>query len=137
MQTGFRTLLVTHNSRRYDPITGEGAIGVEFAGTAVTSGSPFGSRTPADADVMSADLVDSDANLNLQWSEGFYRGFFTLTIDQQTLNATYYAIRNVSFPNLDAFVSAEFVVEAGANKLTRPVAGGVVNAGALKVNGTP
>ncbi|KAK1221855.1 hypothetical protein PQX77_015325 [Marasmius sp. AFHP31] len=126
-----------NDSTTYDPITGEGAIGVEFAGTAVTSGSSFGSQiSPAAADVISAGLVDSDANLNLQWSEGSYRGFFTLTIDQQTLNATYYAIRNVSFPNLDAFISAEFVVEAGANKLARPVAGGVVNAGALKVNET-
>ena len=39
--------------------------------------------------------------------------------------------------NLDAFVSAQFTVEAGANKLKRPVAGGAVQAGALRsVNGT-
>ncbi|KAL0071528.1 hypothetical protein AAF712_001385 [Marasmius tenuissimus] len=126
-------------THRYDPVTGEGAIGVEFAGTAVTSGSSFPSvRQPQDADAISRVFVDTDTNLNLQWSEGFYRGFFTLTIDPHSLNATYYAMRNISTPNLDAFVSARFIVEAGANKLKRPVGGGAesVKAGALKVNGT-
>jgi alkaline phosphatase D len=40
------------------------------------------------------------------------------------------------FPNLDGFTSAQFIVHAGANKLSRPVAGGAVAAGALKTNGT-
>jgi len=44
----------------------------------------------------------------------------------------------LGFSNLDAFVSAEFIVEAGANKLKRPVGGGPgnVKAGALKLNET-
>ena len=80
----------------YDPTTGEGAIGVEFAGTAVTSGSSFGSNiTPDRADAISTQLVLSKGNEDLQWSEGSYRGFFTLTIDPNTLVATYYAMRNV------------------------------------------
>lgn len=77
-----------------------------------------------------------DINADLQWSEGSYRGFFTLTIDSNTLNATYYAMNNVSayqdislffqgrlfieytfqgFANLDAFASAHFVVENGTS----------------------
>jgi hypothetical protein len=83
------------SSFRYNPSTGEGAIGVEFAGTAVTSTSSFGSGiTPAAADVKSRTLVA--VNADLQWSEGSFRGFFTLTIDSNTLNATYYAMRNTS-----------------------------------------
>ncbi|TFY52485.1 hypothetical protein EVG20_g10529, partial [Dentipellis fragilis] len=39
---------------------------------------------------------------------------------------------DAAFANLDAFASAQFVVHNGANKLTRPVAGGSVNAGVLK-----
>lgn len=78
---------------RYNPATGEGAIGVEFAGTAVTSTSSFGAGiTPALADVKSRSLLA--ANADLQWSEGSYRGFFVLTIDSETLNATYYGMRN-------------------------------------------
>uniref|UniRef100_A0A8H8CP52 Alkaline phosphatase D n=1 Tax=Psilocybe cubensis TaxID=181762 RepID=A0A8H8CP52_PSICU len=115
----------------YNPTTGAGAIGVEFAGTAVTSGSAFGSGiTPEKADVISRTLVD--VNADLQWSEGSYRGFFTLSIDSDHLNATYYAMRNVSFANLDGFASAQFTVKAGQNRLSRPVAGGSVNAGVLK-----
>ncbi|EIW60084.1 uncharacterized protein TRAVEDRAFT_145154 [Trametes versicolor FP-101664 SS1] len=118
----------------YDPITGKGAIGVEFAGTAVTSGSAFGTNIqPAAADVISQNYVQ--INEDLQWSEGSYRGFFTLTLNTTTATATYYAMRNISNANLDAFASATFVVEAGANKLSRPVAGGKVFAGALKVQG--
>jgi alkaline phosphatase D len=138
--------------RSYDPITGEGAVGVEFAGTAVTSGSSFGSVTAEEADEISAQLVAT--NVDLQWSEGFYRGFFTLTITADHLNASYYAMQNISKLagnswhqpeglteltgnfNLDAFNSATFTVNAGENKLARPVAGGEVLAGALKSNST-
>lgn len=123
---------------------------MEFAGTAgtyllhtfscqgllehfvVSSSSTFGDGiTPAAADVMSRALVAKELNRDLQWSEGSYRGFFTLTIDTEKVNATYWAMRNLSkplyldciklqeiqchpgFPNLDAFPSAEFIVEKG------------------------
>ncbi|KAI5834905.1 hypothetical protein K523DRAFT_292741 [Schizophyllum commune Tattone D] len=119
------------NDTSYDSVTGTGALGVEFAGTAVTSGSSFGSLSPAAADNRSAVLVA--ANAPLQWSEGYYRGFFTLTISPEWMNATYYAMRNISYANLDSFASANFSVKAGENRLTRPVAGGAVKAGALKL----
>lgn len=79
----------------YDPITGDGAIGVEFAGTAVSSTSTFGAGiSPANADKISARYVVE--NTDLQWSEGSYRGFFTLTIDPRQARATYWAMRDVS-----------------------------------------
>ncbi|RDB21292.1 Alkaline phosphatase D [Hypsizygus marmoreus] len=119
------------NDTSYNPATGAGAIGVEFAGTAVTSGSSFGSGIlPADADKMSRELVG--VNADLQWSEGSFRGFFLLSIDADTLNATYYGMRNISFANLEGFPTAHFVVKNGENKLSRPVAGGTVGAGVLK-----
>jgi len=120
-----------NDTTTYNPTTGQGAIGVEFAGTAVTSGSSFGNGIlPGPADQISSALVE--VNDDLQWSEGSFRGFFTLTIDPNTLTATYYAMRNTSFANLDGFASAQFVVKAGQNKLSRPVAGGSVKAGVLK-----
>ncbi|KAI0831518.1 PhoD-like phosphatase-domain-containing protein [Trametes gibbosa] len=121
-----------NDTTTYNPATGKGAIGVEFAGTAVTSSSAFGAGIlPPAADALSQQYVR--VNEDLQWSEGSYRGFFTLALDTKTATATYYAMRNISTANLDAFASATFVVEAGANKLSRPVAGGKVQAGALKV----
>ncbi|KAF9532238.1 PhoD-like phosphatase-domain-containing protein [Crepidotus variabilis] len=120
-----------NDTKTYNPQTGMGAIGVEFAGTAVTSGSSFGSGIlPDKADNISRVLVGT--NPDLQWSEGSFRGFFTLTVDASYLNATYYAMRNITYANLDGFISAQFIVKAGENKLRRPVAGGVVKAGVLK-----
>ncbi|KAH9180627.1 PhoD-like phosphatase-domain-containing protein [Lactarius sanguifluus] len=124
-----------NDTTNYDPVTGKGGLGVEFAGTAVTSSSAFGARiAPAAADAVSRVLVAN--NTDLQWSEGSFRGFFLLTVSPSTLTATYYAMNNISNPNLDGFASAHFVVEAGANKLSRPVAGGSVKAGVLKSNVT-
>ncbi|TBU35768.1 PhoD-like phosphatase-domain-containing protein [Dichomitus squalens] len=118
----------------YDPITGNGAIGVEFAGTAVSSTSTFGPGiSPADANKLSARYVA--ANIDLQWSEGSYRGFFTLALDAHQANATYWAMRNVNTTNLDAFASASFIVKSGTNRLSRPIAGGEVLAGVLKFPG--
>ncbi|KAF7796683.1 hypothetical protein EIP86_007866 [Pleurotus ostreatoroseus] len=83
---------------------------------------------------MSQVLVTDPLNADLQWSEASYRGFFTLTLDTKTATATYYAMSNISNPNLDGFPSATFTVKSGANKLTRPVAGGTVAAGILKAH---
>ncbi|KIP09476.1 hypothetical protein PHLGIDRAFT_67463 [Phlebiopsis gigantea 11061_1 CR5-6] len=126
---------------RYNPETGEGSFAVEFAGVnffSVTSGSSFGNGiAPPAADNISRVIVAAELNRDLQWSEGSYRGFFTLTIDTEKVNATYWAMRNTSFANLDAFPSAQFIVEKGANKLKRPVAGGQVMAGVLQSSVVP
>jgi len=124
-------LAFPNDTTTYNPKTGHGALGVEFAGTAVTSSSPFGSNlTPEIANNKSSLYVS--VNSDLQWSEGFYRGFFTLTLDSKHATATYYAMRDISTPNLDGFSSAQFIVQAGTSMLQRPVAGGKVAAGVLK-----
>ncbi|THG99643.1 hypothetical protein EW026_g2761 [Hermanssonia centrifuga] len=122
-----------NDTTTYNPTTGNGAIGVEFAGTAVTSTSSFGSGIlPLQANAKSQTYLTDKLNADLQWSEGSFRGFFTLTIEPHQVNATYWAMQNITNANLEAFPSATFIVEAGANKLSRPVAGGKVAAGVLK-----
>ncbi|TDL18783.1 hypothetical protein BD410DRAFT_728167 [Rickenella mellea] len=125
-----------NDTTAYDSATGKGAIGVEFGGTAVSSPSPFGAGIlPGPANNISAKLIA--INPDLQWSEGSYRGFYTLALSEDTATATYYAMRNLSTPNTDGFASATFVVKAGQNRLSRPVAGGAVAAGALRnINAT-
>lgn len=119
------------NDTNYNPATGRGAIGVEFAGTGVTSSAgPFNTGNFSQAVGFSQEFVRK--NLDLQWSEGFYRGFFALTVDSKVLNATYYSMKDVTFRNLDGFASANFTVKAGENRLSRPVANGQVLSGALK-----
>ena len=65
--------------------------------TAVTSSSPFGNFvTPPAANNISAIIIASPLNADLHWSEGSFRGFFTLTIDPHKVNATYWAMANTS-----------------------------------------
>ncbi|VDB92153.1 unnamed protein product [Peniophora sp. CBMAI 1063] len=118
----------------YDPATGDGALGVEFAGTAVTSTSAFGPGIAlAAADQIITALVAAPGNEQpWQWSEESYRGFFTLTINPGTMMATYYAMENVSNANTNSFAGAQFVVNAGENKSQWPVAGRSVQAGVLE-----
>lgn len=87
---------------RYNPLTGKGAIGVEFAGTAVTSPSPFGQGIlPDPANKLSQDLIN--LNPDLQWSEGSFRGFFTLTVCEYNVTAHYFGMRDLcAFLILDA-----------------------------------
>ncbi|KAJ7063224.1 PhoD-like phosphatase-domain-containing protein [Mycena amicta] len=114
-----------------EALSGKGAIAVEFAGTAVTSPSPFGvGITPAQVNPLSALLLSQ--NTDMQWSEGSFRGFFTLTIDAKKVNATYYAMSDISTSNLNGFASATFLVNVNENRLARPVGGGAVAAGVLK-----
>jgi alkaline phosphatase D len=134
-------------------LTGTGAIGVEFAGTGVTSTSgTFSPNGPVEVS-NNVSLGFVQENIDLQWSEGHFRGFFTFSVTPEFLNATYYSMQNVSkyyfllkscfvtcahscflkaFRNLDGFASANFSVKAGANHLTRPVADGSILSGALK-----
>ncbi|XP_006462861.1 hypothetical protein AGABI2DRAFT_72252 [Agaricus bisporus var. bisporus H97] len=121
-----------NDTETYDPLTGSGAIGVEFAGTGVTSSSgTFKPNGPLEfSNNVSMSLVQE--NIDLQWSEGHFRGFFTIRVTPEFLNATYYSMQNATFRNLDGFASANFSVKAGANRLTRPVANGNILSGALK-----
>jgi alkaline phosphatase D len=72
----------------YDQVTGAGAIGVEFAGTAVSSSGYGAGRSIANSSSQSAKLVRD--NRELQWAEGYYRGYYELHISPEELNARYY-----------------------------------------------
>ena len=117
----------------YDPGTGSGSIGVEFAGTAVSSPSPAGQNiTLADANNASRALIA--ANRELQWSELYYRGYFELQISHDSVKASYFGMPTIINRNPDEISLANFTVLSGANALYRdPVpANGVVENGALK-----
>ncbi|KAG8700288.1 hypothetical protein FRC08_004783, partial [Ceratobasidium sp. 394] len=125
-------LAYPNDTTTYNPTTGQGAIGVEFAVTSVASPLWFGSGSIENTKAISKTLVTT--NPDLQWSEGARHGFFTLSIDAKNLTAKYYAMMDVKSANLDAFLGAEFHVTAGENRLARPVAGGSVAVGVLKGN---
>ena len=117
----------------YDPSSGDGSIGVEFAGSAVSSPSPAGQNISiAAANNVSRSLIAS--NRELQWSELYYRGYFELHISHDAVEANYFGLPTVINRNPDEISLANFTVLNGANALDRnPVpGGGVVENGALK-----
>lgn len=129
--------LVWLDEKNYDPATGQGAIGVEFAGSAVSSPSPIGRNvTLPIANGASKLLVNK--NPELQWQDFYYRGYYELDIGYDQMQAKFFGIPTVSKQNGLEVSLANFTVRAGQNKLERKngkVAGGVVESGYLK-NGT-
>lgn len=125
--------LVWLGNQSYDPATGSGSIGVEFAGTAVSSPSPAGQNiTIAAANNDSTTLIND--NRELQWQEFYYRGYYELQISQESVEASYFGMPTVINRNPNEISLANFTVLNGANALQRnPVpGGGVVENGALK-----
>ncbi|KAK4242720.1 alkaline phosphatase [Achaetomium macrosporum] len=112
----------------YDYTTGEGSIGVEFAGTAVSSGGVSGPILKA----RDAARARVEQNEVLQWQEGYYRGYFLLSIRRDRVLAQFYGSPSVATRNAWDLPLANFTVSAGKNHLSRPVAGGNVEAGYLR-----
>lgn len=123
--------LVWNGVKPYNKETGEGAIGVEFAGTAVTSPCPYGANISlATANNYSTWL--QTANDNLQWQDLYYRGYYEMHIGKDEMTANFFGLPTVVKRNGWEIPIANFTVKAGANRLQRPVAGGVVESGSLK-----
>ncbi|KAF7525336.1 hypothetical protein G7054_g11123 [Neopestalotiopsis clavispora] len=120
--------LVWLDEKPYNSETGDGAIGVEFAGTAISSRGQSGPIAAARQE--SRNRVGN--NTVLQWQEGYYRGYFLLKVKPDVLEAQFYGSPSVASRNGWDLPLANFTVHAGANRLARPVAGGYVEAGALR-----
>jgi len=106
--------LIWLDEHPYDENTGAGSIGVEFAGSAVSSPCPYGQNiSQAAADQYSTWLVH--ANTELQWQDVYYRGYYELTISQAKVDARFYGIPSL-VQRLPYEVSlANFTVMNGAN----------------------
>lgn len=119
--------------RPYDKDSGEGAIGVELAGSAVTSSSPIGGSTPNFlANLASKWLVWQ--NDELQWQDLYFRGYYELDIGYDDMTASFFGIENIKTRNSNEETIATFVIHNGENRLARnpTVGGGVAKSGALK-----
>ncbi|PNS18224.1 Alkaline phosphatase D [Sphaceloma murrayae] len=115
----------------YDSETGAGSLGAEFAGTAVSSPSPYGRNISlARAADFSRQLVE--ANPELQWQDLYYRGYYELHITPQELTANFFGMPNILNRNPNEISIANFTVKAGENRLQRPIGGGVAESGFLR-----
>ncbi|MCJ1248340.1 hypothetical protein MMC30_005557 [Trapelia coarctata] len=129
--------LVWLDTHPYDPKTGKGSIGVEFAGSAVSSPSPAGQNVSiANANRGSYALVA--ANAELQWSELYYRGYYELQIGHDAVHAAFFGLPTVVNRNPNEISLANFTVLSGENALHRDNASGfsAVENGVLKFGKT-
>ncbi len=124
------TDLVWLDHEDYDPETGAGSIGVEFAGTAITSPGPMPDSTLAACNNAS-DHLQKD-NAELQWQDVYYRGYYELHISKEQVQANFFGMPDIMTRNSYEIPVANFTVMNGQNRLQRPVAGGVVGSGSLK-----
>ena len=74
------------DEKEYDSTSGLGAIGVEFAVTAVSSTGHSGPLTRSDS--VAKELVGKTPVL--QWQDGYYRGYFLLSVGKDKLESQYY-----------------------------------------------
>lgn len=111
-----------NNTKAYDPSTGQGAFGVEFAGTAVSSPSSYGKTLTKEQYTANAKRLVT-INRNLQYADGGTRGYFTLSLSKKEANANFYGFFNNTLPDAKQELLATFNVKRGANHLTRPING--------------
>ncbi|KAF1812101.1 hypothetical protein P152DRAFT_474327 [Eremomyces bilateralis CBS 781.70] len=120
-----------YGNKPYNPETGEGSIGVEFGGSAVTSPSPLGPNLTFAQGQFASEWVVGN-NPTLQFSDIYYRGYYELHITHQEVNAKYFGMPSILTRNPYEVPFANFTVKNGENKLSRPLSGGTVFNGALK-----
>ncbi|KIW19262.1 hypothetical protein PV08_03556 [Exophiala spinifera] len=126
--------LVWLDRHPYDPATGEGAIGVEFAGAAVSSPSPGGQNISLAASVVASEWLVA-ANRELQWSELYYRGYYELHVTPAKVEARYFGLPTIVNRNPGEISLANFTVLSGENRLHRFVNASAAAAAAPVVSG--
>ncbi len=99
--------------RGYDKATGKGSVGVEFAGTSVSSPSNLG-RGP-DGPKQLADAMA--ARPHLHYVDGRYRGYFVLDLRRERLQADFYAVATVEERTTKERFEKGFITESGRNHL--------------------
>jgi len=97
----------------YDRATGKGSIGVEFAGTSVTSPSNLG-RGPEGPKQLADTLA---ARPHLHYVDGRYRGYFIVDMTRERLQADFYAVATVEARNTAEKFEKGFITESGRNHL--------------------
>ncbi|QIW96740.1 hypothetical protein AMS68_002258 [Peltaster fructicola] len=123
--------LVWLDNEDYDSKTGEGAVGAEFAVTAVSSPSAFGKAISINAANNISDWLTAH-NPELQWQEAYYRGYYELQLTPELARVEYFGMPTIVNRNPNEISLANFTLKAGGNEIQRPVAGGKVETGSLK-----
>ena len=95
----------------YDKATGKGSLGVEFAGTSVTSPSNVGRDGIKQLDDLKA------ARPHLHYVDGRYRGYYVVDLTRERLQADYYALATIEERSVKERFERGFITESGRNHL--------------------
>jgi alkaline phosphatase D len=96
----------------YDKSKGIGSLGVEFAGTAVTSPSPF--KTPEEA---ARNMAAARERPHLHYIEDRYRGYFVVDMTRQRLQADFFGVETIVERSTKERFEKGFITESGSNHL--------------------
>ena len=97
----------------YDTATGKGSLGIEFAGTSVTSPSNLG-RGPEGP----KQLDDTKAaRPHLHYVDGRYRGYFVVDLTRERLQADFFRVATVQERSTAESFEKGFISESGRNHL--------------------
>ena len=99
----------------YDRATGKGSLGVEFAGTSVSSPSNLG-RGPDGEKQLAAAMA---ARPHLHYVDGRYRGYFIVDLTRERLQTDFYAMATIEERSTKERFERGFITESGRNHLTQ------------------
>jgi alkaline phosphatase D len=97
----------------YDKATGKGSVGVEFAGTSVSSPSNLG-RGPDGEKQLAAAM---DARPHLHYVDGRYRGYFIVDLTRERLQADFYGVATIEERSTSERFMKGLITESGRNHL--------------------
>ena len=95
----------------YDKATGKGSLGVEFAGTSVSSPSNVGRDGQKQLDDLQA------ARPHLHYVDGRYRGYYVIDLTPERLQADYFGVATIQERSVNERFEKGFITESGRNHL--------------------
>jgi len=104
-----------YNPTVYNPITGEGALGVEFVAPAVTSASLAESSGPELAALIEADMLLD--NPQVKYVDLMEHGYIVLDVTAERVQSDWFYVDTVLAPSETEVLGASWMVEDGANHL--------------------
>jgi alkaline phosphatase D len=97
----------------YDKKNGKGSLGVEFAGTSISSPSSLGAG-PDGAKQIAGIIA---ARPHLHYADGQYRGYFLLDLTKERMQADFYGVATVQERSTKERFEKGFMTESGRNHL--------------------
>ena len=116
----------------FDLATGRGSLGIEFAGTSVTSPSPVGAGVDGEQQLIALRA----ARPHLHYVDGRVRGYYVLDLSHARLQADFYAVKTIERRTSDEGFLKGYAAPAGQmhchrTGLTRDIQGVGSGSGAL------